>query len=29
MVVIFIAIHPVDLQPLRDFGSEAFFGTFG
>jgi len=25
MVVIFIAIHPVDLQPLRGFGSEADF----
>jgi hypothetical protein len=25
MVVIFIAIHPVELQPLRDFGSEADF----
>jgi len=25
MVAISIAIHPVELQPLRDFGSEADF----
>jgi hypothetical protein len=29
MVVTSSVFDPVELQPLRDFGSEAFFGTFG
>jgi hypothetical protein len=27
MLVIFIAIDPVELQPLREFGSEADFSA--